>query len=146
MALEGEMRRILVPIDGSKVAVRAARHAVELARRAGGVRIVLLNVQHALERWYKHGLMNEEALKHLRLQAEAESAEARAVLDESGVPYDFRVVFGHPAEVITRLAKELECDGIVMGTRGLGEVENVFLGSTAYKVIQLAETPITLIK
>ncbi len=140
------MRKILVPIDGSKVAVRAARHAVESARRTGDIRIILLNVQQVLERWYKHGLMNEEALKHLRQQGEEESAEARAVLDESGVPYDFRVVFGHPAEVITRLAKEQDCEGIVMGTRGLGDVENVFLGSTAYKVIQLAELPITLIK
>jgi len=122
------------------------RHAMEAARRDGDTTIVLLNVQHALERWYKHGLMNEEALHHLRDQGEEESTAARALLDEAGVVYDFDIVFGPAAEVIVRLAKERGCEEIVMGTRGLGDVENAFLGSVAHRVIQLAELPVTLVK
>jgi nucleotide-binding universal stress UspA family protein len=140
------MRKILVPVDGSAPAEHALRHAIEAARRDGATTIVLLNVQHALERWYKHGLMNEEALRHLREQGEDESAAARALLDEAGVIYDFDIVFGAPAEVIVRLAGERGCAEIVMGTRGLGDVENAFLGSVAHRVIQLAEIPVTLVK
>jgi hypothetical protein len=36
--------------------------------------------------------------------------------------------------------------GIVLGTRGLGDLESVFLGSTSFKVVQLAEVPVTLVK
>jgi len=56
------------------------------------------------------------------------------------------VPFGHPGELVARTAKEQGCSAIVMGTRGLGDLENVFVGSTAYKVIQLAEMPVTLVK
>jgi nucleotide-binding universal stress UspA family protein len=34
----------------------------------------------------------------------------------------------------------------VMGTRGLGPVQSLLLGSTALKVIHLAEVPVTLVK
>lgn len=140
------MHKILVPVDGSAVAENAVRHALEMATRMAETRILLLNVQVSLERWYRHGLLNEEALKHLRQSGEEESAPARALLDAAGVLYDFEVVYGHPAEVIVRVASERGCEAIVMGTRGLGDVENVFLGSTAYKVIQLARMPVTLVK
>jgi nucleotide-binding universal stress UspA family protein len=140
------MKKVLVPVDGSVVANRAVQHALDFVRRVKDSTILLVNVQHALERWYKHGLMNDDALQHLRQQGEDESARARALLDEAGVVYDFEILFGHPAEVIVRVAKEQRCEGIVMGTRGIGEMENVFLGSVAYKVIQLAEVPVTLVK
>jgi nucleotide-binding universal stress UspA family protein len=44
------------------------------------------------------------------------------------------------------VAKEQGCIGIVMGTRVLSDLDHVFLGSTAHKVIQLAEAPVTLVK
>jgi nucleotide-binding universal stress UspA family protein len=33
-----------------------------------------------------------------------------------------------------------------MGTRGLGDIENVFLGSTSFKVVHLSDVPVTLVK
>jgi nucleotide-binding universal stress UspA family protein len=145
-AAQGAMKKILVAVDGSLVANRAARHALDYVRRVKDATILLVNVQHTLERWYKHGLLNSEATQHLRRQGEDESAAARALLDQAGVVYDFEILFGQPAEVITRVAKEHQCEGIVIGTRGLGDMENVFLGSVAHKVIQLAEVPVTLVK
>ncbi len=140
------MRNLLVPIDGSVIAIRALRYAIELARNCNETRIILLNVQSNLERWYPHGLLNAEAMEHLRQEGKNEAAEALAVLDQSKVFYDFEVVFGHPAEVIVREAKDRHCESIVMGTRGLSDVESVFLGSTAYRVIELAEMPVVLVK
>ena len=140
------MRKLLVPVDGSDVADRAVAHAIELARGTGETKLLLINVQQTLERWYTHGLLNKEAMTHLQQNGEEAAAKSRALLDQSGLLYDFMVIFGHPAEVITRIAREQGCAGIVMGTRGLGEVQNVLLGSTAYKVVQLAEMPVTLVK
>ncbi|HRC37068.1 MAG: universal stress protein [Rubrivivax sp.] len=142
---EVEMRKILVPIDGSDAALRALAHAVELAR-AAGAKIVMVNVQQTLERWYAGGLLNNEALTHLRQQGEADGAKARALVDAAGLTYEFDVLFGQPGEVIARVAKEQSCIGIVMGARGLSDLDHLFLGSTAHKVIQLAEAPVTLVK
>lgn len=140
------MRKLLVPIDGSIVANRAVARAMEMATGAGDTKLVLINVQETLERWYAHGLLNKEALAHLEEQGKEAAAEARALLDKAGVAYDFLIVYGKPAEVIARVAREQDCGGIVMGTRGLGDLESVLLGSTAYKVVHLAEVPVTLVK
>ena len=140
------MRKLLVPVDGSAVANRAVGHAMELARALGNTALLLINVQQTLERWYRHGLLNKDALAHLQQMGQADAAQARALLDDSGISYEFKVLFGHPGELVARTAKEQGCIGIVMGTRGLGDLENVFVGSTAYKVIQLAEVPVTLVK
>lgn len=140
------MRKVLVPVDGSPVAERAVAFAAERASRSGDTKLVLLNVQQNLEHWRKRGLLNEQDVKDLRAHGESEAAPARRLLDKAGVLYDFEIVFGHPAEVIVRKAREEHCDSIVMGTRGLGDVESLLLGSTAYKVIQLAQLPVTLVK
>ena len=47
---------------------------------------------------------------------------------------------------IADCARDLQCDAIVMGTRGLGAIQTLLLGSVAVKVIHLADQPVTLIK
>lgn len=140
------MRKILVPVDGSATANRALSHAIDLAHASGNVKLVLVNVQQTLERWYAGGLLNKEALAHLQEMGEADAEAARALVDRAGLTYEFTILFGQPGEVIARVAKELGCSGIVMGTRGISDLEHVFLGSTAHKVIQLSEVPVTLVK
>jgi len=140
------VRKILIPIDGSEASLRALAHAIDWAHASGRLKLVLVNVQQTLERWYAGGLLNKEALAHLQQQGEADAAKARALVDAAGLTYEFTVLFGQPGEVIARVAKEQGCVGIVMGTRGLSDLEHLFLGSTAHKVIQLSEVPVTLVK
>lgn len=140
------MRKILVPVDGSEACLRALKHAIDMAHAPGNLKIVLVNVQQTLERWYTGGLLNKEALAHLKELGEADAKEARVLVDAAGLTYELMVLFGQPGEVIARVAKEQACIGIVMGTRGLSDLDNIFLGSTAHKVIQLSEVPVTLVK
>ncbi len=140
------MQTLLVAVDGSETGNRAVAHAIEIARRFGNTKLLLINVQQALERWYAGGLLNKEALAHLQHLGEQDAVAARALIDAAGLSYEFRVLFGQPGEVIARLAREQGCIGVVLGTRGLGALEQVFLGSTAYKVVQLADVPVTLVK
>lgn len=140
------MQTLLVAVDGSETGNRAVAHAITLARAMGHTKLLLLNVQPTLERWYAGGLLNREALEHLNQLGRHDGAAAQALADAAGLSYEFRALFGPPAEVITRVAKDEGCAGIVLGTRGLGEFEQVFLGLTAYKVVQLTEVPVTLVK
>jgi nucleotide-binding universal stress UspA family protein len=50
-----------------------------------------------------------------------------------------------PSELV-KYAEEKGCDGIIMGTRGLGPIGNLVMGSVATKVIHLTTLPVTLIK
>ena len=71
---------------------------------------------------------------------------ARALLDAAKVNFVPQVLIGPVAETIARIALEQNCDGIVMGTRGLGAVAGALLGSVASQVVHLSDVPVTLVK
>jgi nucleotide-binding universal stress UspA family protein len=129
-------RPVLVPIDGSPTSLRALDHV--LARRARGDALLpylLAVVPHT------EGV--EENLADMGRKA---TVDARAVLDAAGVPYVLGVAAGPPAVAIARIAKELVCEEIVMGTRGLRAIEGILLGSVTQRVLHLAQVPVTLVK
>lgn len=140
------MKSLLVPVDGSPNANRAVAHAIVLAKAMPQTKIILLNVQEQLERWYAHGLSGEASRQHLQELGRTQTAEARRLLDQAGCDYELLIRFGMPAEAIAKCAKEHGCGGIVMGTRGLSDFGNLFLGSTSFKVVHLADVPVTLVK
>lgn len=140
------MKSLLVSVDGSANANRAVAFAVKMAKAISGMKIILLNVQEQLERWYQHGLASEASRRHLSEQGQAQAAEARRLLDESGCTYEFLIRYGRPAETIVQVAMENGCSGIIVGTRGLDDLQNLLLGSTSFKVVQLSELPVTLVK
>jgi nucleotide-binding universal stress UspA family protein len=139
--------RILVPIDGSKTALRALRHAAALAR-VSRAQVRLLNVQppmplYGMVRAYLHERQYREACAGLAARA---LAPAQHALRRAGVAHQADVAYGEPGATIAATAHRLKCASIVMGTRGLGSVEGLLLGSVATKVIHLAKVPVTLIK
>ena len=71
---------------------------------------------------------------------------AREKLDAAGIKNAFHIGVGDPAEVIVQYAEDKQCEQIVMGTRGLGTVSNLVLGSVATKAIHLAKVPVLLVK
>jgi nucleotide-binding universal stress UspA family protein len=142
----GDMKSLLVAVDGSPCADRAVAFAIKMAKAVQGMKVILLSVQEQLERWYQHGLASDSSREHLKEQGQAQAAAARKLLDESGCSYEFLIMFGRPAETIVQVAKDHGCSGIVLGTRGLSDMESVFIGSTSFKVVQLSDLPVTLVK
>ena len=53
---------------------------------------------------------------------------------------------GEPATQIAEVARELGCDLVVMGTRGLGTHTAGLLGSVAQGVVEHAGVPVLLVK
>ncbi len=71
---------------------------------------------------------------------------AKALLADAGIPFKTALRVGDAAENILKAVREARCDEIVMGTRGLGALAGLVLGSVAMKVVQLAKIPATLVK
>jgi nucleotide-binding universal stress UspA family protein len=86
------------------------------------------------------------------LQEAASQASTKALKDAIGKCEGASVAFktltstGQTAETIAEVAHKEDVKHIVMGTRGLGSIKGLFLGSVATQVVHLAEVPITLIK
>lgn len=139
------MKKILVPVDGSDNASRVVRHVLTLA---GELRepldIHLLNVQHPFPGTIKG--VAEQARQYHQEQGEAALAGARKLLDDAKVKYSYHVSVGEAAPTVAKFAGELQCDLVIMGTRGMSSIANLVLGSVATKVLHLVDVPVMLIK
>lgn len=138
--------KVLLAVDGSECALRAAEF---LARLAAGrhVEVTVVNVQAPVS--YGELLSGETRGQVERWQEERgrrAAAPAMESLAASKVACELRVVTGEPGPAIARLAVQQGCELIVMGTHGLGALAGMALGSVASKVIHLAEVPVTVVK
>lgn len=142
------MLNILVPVDGSECAVRALQEAIRMAKLAGGeANIHALNVQMPIVSGHARMFLSRDAVEEYYESEHKRALDtALPVLEPSGVPFTLVRRLGQYGEEIAKYADEAQCDHIFMGTRGLGAVSGLLLGSVARKVIYLAKVPVTLIK
>ncbi len=141
--------KTLVPYDGSPAAMRAVQLAVEQAKSQPSNSIVILNVQNLATQDLPDGvgIMSPDWIAEQEEQAGCEIlAEPRALCEKAGTPYEVRVEIGGVAATIERVARECGADHITMGTRGLGGVRGLLLGSVATQVLKLVHVPVTLVK
>jgi nucleotide-binding universal stress UspA family protein len=137
---------ILVPVDGSPASLRAVDFAIKMARGSQGTSLVLLNVQNMSAMAIAGAAMGGD-LEETASQASASAlGEAVEKSKAAGAVFKSLVRTGQAAETIAQVAREEDIQHIVMGTRGLGSIQGLLMGSVATKVIHLAEVPITLIK
>jgi len=140
--------RILVPVDGSDSAVRAVRYAISLRDKfRDPVQYDLVNVQRGITSGNVRMFVSQGEIKRFQ-QEEGENAlrSARAALDDSGAAYAAHIAVGDESESIARYAAEHGCDLVVMGTRGMGSIANMLLGSVSARVIHLSPVPVVLVK
>lgn len=141
------MKRVLIPVDGSQPALHAV--TALLATRAYDPieRVDLLSVQIPLKSGkVGRGLSQDEINAYYQDEGRAALHEASRLLSQAGVPFDVHVEIGEPAETIARIADASGADEIFMGSRGLGSVSSLFMGSVATRVLHLTELPVTLVK
>lgn len=141
------MLKILLPVDGSGNSDRAARHLIDMAGHCGEMDIRVVNVQPPF--LYVEVLLKprQEVIDAWAHKAGKDASRSTcALLDAAGIPYTLELAEGEVAETLVQYAEREQCDMIVMGTRGMGTVANLVLGSVATKVIHLAHIPVTLVK
>lgn len=140
------MRKILVPFDGSEPALRAARYAASTVKEYGALQLELLYVLDPME-FRAHTALSQSNIEHLQTdEADRILHPARVLLDQAGVFYQAHVRTGAPAQCIVDHARDAGCDAIIMGTRGMGPIASLLVGSVAARTIHLADVPVTLIK
>ena len=141
------MLKILLPVDSSENSDRAVRHLIGMTGHCGALDIRMVNVQPPflyIEVLLKPGQEVVDVWTHKAGRDDARSA--CALLDAAGIPYTQELANGEVAETLIRYAEREQCDMIVMGTRGMGTVASLVLGSVATKVIHLSHIPVTLVK
>lgn len=135
-----QIKSVLVPVDGSKPSKEAALYAAKLVNAISPV-LYLLHVYEPVPM-----RITGEQGELLRREEEEKACvlleEYREMLAPFGLQVEFLVRNGRPGYEILDAQDELNCDLIVMGSRGLSSLENVFLESVVTQVLQGAKCPV----
>jgi nucleotide-binding universal stress UspA family protein len=143
-------KTILVAVDGSPGAQKALDVAVGLqASCKSDVLILTVYRHHSLLEASMSMVRPEDPLlpdESMRDHAKeiAEKAKSFAIEAGSQAVRAF-VKVGPPARTIVKFAEEHDADMIVVGSRGLGDVEGFLLGSVSHKITSLAECPVLVV-
>ena len=164
-----QIKKILYATDLSESAVHAFSYAVSLANMYGaGITILHVLAEFPGEEFIAN-MINTDTWEEIKsrhysearnqligkkrhhaamkevLEAFSEEIQANAE-DQTFDTDEVLIKRGTPAEAIVETAQELNCDLIVMGTRGHGVIADVFIGSTAKWVLKHSPIPVLVIR
>lgn len=152
MTRDSLFRRILVPTDGSELAIEAARYAAEIAGWADAEVTVVhaLQVVGVTQFVAEAAWASENFAEEMRETGETIIATTKTPLLKANVRTHSKIIEGHAAEVILQEAEAGDYHLIVMGSRGAGTDllrRIVFgLGSVAERVIANAPCPVLVVR
>lgn len=139
------MLTLLIPVDGSAGSNHAVELVIKLYRQAMPLEVRLLHVLAPDDGIESAPARAQAALAAGRDDGSRGLSSARALLDRENIPYASEIRSGFVPSTIVDYGRSVACDGIVMGTRGMGTTE-ALLGSIVRQVIHLADVPVTLVK
>ena len=137
-------KNILVGVDGSDYAYKAAVLAGEMAR-CMQADLYIVSCFEPVPAYLGEPNLQQAITEHI---ANAETVLEIALEKLGVVPGNVHkeVIEGSPADTILSVAKVRGVDLIVMGTRGLGRISALMLGSQSQKVVSQADCPVMLVR
>lgn len=140
--------RILIAYDGSDLSKKALDIALEFAQKDTHVQVGVVSVSNApsLASMGSYGIYSHEMIKESREGTRRMMDDIREKLDEMPNKTRVDVLEGSPGKMIVEFAKKNDFDLILMGSRGLSNLKEVFLGSVSHFVVQRAHCPVFVIK
>jgi len=138
--------KVLVPLDGSKLAEFALPHVKGLA--AGGLirEIILLNVVEIPSVWVTEGI---DLLNVRKLQvdnAKKYLADVQSQISFEDVKVETAVLEGETAHLIAEYSKKNDVNLIIISTHGYTGMKKLMFGSVALRVLHDSYAPVLLIR
>lgn len=142
-------RRIVAAVDGSECSVHALKTAVRLAQ-SEGAELTILHVMVISLALYSGDIGQPLAQVEAKEKSCGERITTRAesVAREAGIPVKVAMIEAtdSAARGITDYAARNGADLIVVGTRGLGSLKRLLLGSVAAGVVHCAPCPVLVVR
>lgn len=145
------MKNILVAVDGSPTSLKAAKQAVDIARKYSSS-LTFLSVVKDPDIFFEGrsefvaGIDMESVIDGLKAQHSNMLDEFIPTLpDLHDIPYEKVVTVGDPYKGIVGMAEEKGSDLIVIGRRGYSKIKRLFFGSVSKNVVTHAHCPVLVI-
>jgi nucleotide-binding universal stress UspA family protein len=153
----GNFKKILVPLDGSKYSRNALEQAIDIAKKFGaqiylitavdtsdfppGMLLALLKKDKVLEESIREYISAVKSQVRKELLAEVGVCKAKGVTEAY---YD--IISGSPVDVILKFMRGRKIDLIIMGSQGRHGLSKVMtLGSVSRRVTELATCPVMIV-
>ncbi|MED1471743.1 universal stress protein [Bacillus salipaludis] len=137
--------KVVVPYDNSELSKKALETAMMLAKQDNRIELNVITVIDITGSIYYYG--NGDPVR------EAQLKEAKEALNEveqklKALPNKIKTYLleGNPASSIVDFVKQENVDLIVMGSRGLSGLKEIFLGSVSHYVVQKSCCPVFIVK
>lgn len=147
------MIKVLLATDGSKHSFKAVDKTIQLVKNMKAEVTVLTVMQEVPIYQFHDGLPSEHLAamqQSLEKRAEKNAQEiltkTASVFRENGMEVNVLLKKGHPAEVICQVAEEGGFDFVVMGSRGLGGIKELLLGSVSNRVVHCTKSSVLIVK
>lgn len=142
------MMKILLPIDGSKSSLNAAKYVAKLVKNLRvKSSVTLVSVHDDVGLGHVKQFVSKSVVDdYLREVSEKELKPSQKVLDNAAVKHTMVIKRGHISTEILKLASQEKFDLIVMGSKGRSGLLDVLIGSVAQRVCGSAKQPVMLIK
>ncbi len=146
LRLEAVMfKKILVPTDGSDHALAAADSAAEIAQRFGSETLLLsvYSPPALLAPDYGGYSLDRDAIEEIQTGITQRTSQPFIT---KGLRFDTIHETGNTAQIILDVAEAQQCDAIVLGSRGLGDLQRFLLGSISDRVAHHAHCAVLIVK
>ncbi len=137
------MKKILVPLDGSKSSFKGLDEAIYFARQCDAT-ITGLHIVPVYPK--KLG----DLVSPLKISAFDDAKKlmdkAEIICARNGILFHKKITVGDAKSDIGDFAKQNKFDIIILGARGLGSVKELFLGSVSNAVVHKSKVPVLVVK
>lgn len=145
------MKKILVPVDGSKPSGRALDQAlflIEGKETVFSLTLVYVSPDSIYFPYYSMGSANMEGdiIEAVEKESTSMLTSMKEKIRRPGLSIDTVHLRGIPSHEICYYAEENDYDMIVMGNRGRGAFGEIILGSVSHKVLHMASCPVLIVK
>ena len=139
--------KILIPLDGSALALDAVHHALQLRRDGLQASFVLATVQEPASVYEMLLVPDAQARESVNQAVGAQALEGgEALFNAAGVPFESEVRSGYAATMLIEIAEDYGCDAIIIGANGKGTLRSALLGSVSQAILHAATVPVTIVK
>ncbi|MEM2760991.1 MAG: universal stress protein [Nitrososphaerales archaeon] len=146
MSKDMQVKKILVPIDGSEASLRTAKYALMLANQLNAP-IVLLHVI-SIPQFPRYFKSVDQYYKVARIEAESWFDVIKNLPESKNLKITTKIITGaiSVVESIIEYARNEDVRLIIIGTRGRSRFTRLLLGSVASGVVTHADCPVLLVK
>lgn len=137
-------QHILLAVDGSANAQRAAQEAIKLAKLSDTSFVDVVYVVNVEK--VKNELLLAGSIEKVEQARQRKIIPVEQALLAANIQYHTTILKGEPGLEIVRYAHEQQVDLVVIGSRGLNSLQEMVLGSVSHKVMKRVQCPALIVK